>query len=91
MPLVVVMTTGLAALAAVTSLPPTVTPAMPASAETLTEPVTVSPVPSTTLLWASADVAVGIFRRDDGRTVGLAVDGDGQLRRGDVAIGIGDV
>jgi hypothetical protein len=38
----------------------------------------------------SADVAVGIFRRDDGRAVGLAVDGDGQLRRGDVAIGIGD-
>ncbi len=52
MPLSVVMTTGLVVLAPVTSLPPTVTPAMPASAVTVTEPVTVSPVPSTTLLWA---------------------------------------
>ncbi|MNV61935.1 hypothetical protein D3C71_1544620 [compost metagenome] len=52
MPLSVVMTTGLAALAPVTSLPPTVTPATPASAETVTEPVTVLPVPSTTLLCA---------------------------------------
>jgi hypothetical protein len=37
----------------------------------------------------SADVAVGIFRRDDRRTVGLAVDGDAQLGAGDVAVGIG--
>ena len=52
MPLSVVMTTGLVAVAPVMSLPPTVTPAMPASAMTVTEPVTVLPVPSTTLLWA---------------------------------------
>ncbi|CAB3930903.1 hypothetical protein LMG6000_01882 [Achromobacter insolitus] len=52
MPLSVVMTTGLAALAPVTSLPPTVTLAMPASAETVTVPVTVALVPSTTLLCA---------------------------------------
>ncbi|CAB3732159.1 hypothetical protein LMG6003_04857 [Achromobacter insolitus] len=52
MPLSVVMTTGLAALAPVTSLPPTVTLAMPASAETVTEPVMVSPEASTTLLCA---------------------------------------
>ncbi|MCY1304300.1 hypothetical protein D9M70_540470 [compost metagenome] len=51
-PLPVVMTTGSAAVAPVISRPPTVTPAMPASAETVTEPVTVSPVPSTTLLCA---------------------------------------
>ena len=52
----VVMTTGVAAVAPVTSWPPTVTPAMPASAVTVTEPVTVSPVPSTTLLWAPVTV-----------------------------------
>ncbi|SSW72588.1 hypothetical protein AGI3411_05644 [Achromobacter agilis] len=51
-PLPVVMTTGSAAVAPVMSRPPTVTPAMPASAETVMEPVTVSPVPSTTLLCA---------------------------------------
>ncbi|MNL05897.1 hypothetical protein D3C87_1265130 [compost metagenome] len=52
MPLSVVMTTGLVALAPVTSLPPTVTPVMPASADTPTVPVTVLPEASTTLLCA---------------------------------------
>ncbi|MOA51820.1 hypothetical protein D3C78_1750140 [compost metagenome] len=46
------MTTGLVALAPVTSLPPTVTPVMPASADTPTVPVTVLPEASTTLLCA---------------------------------------
>ena len=50
-PLSVVMTTGLAALALLTSLPPTVTLLMPASANTVTEPVTVAPEASATLLW----------------------------------------
>ncbi|MNT29431.1 hypothetical protein D3C72_1651700 [compost metagenome] len=51
-PLSVVMTTGLVALAPVTSWPRTVTAVMPASADTPTEPRTVAPEPSTTLLWA---------------------------------------
>ncbi len=46
------MTTGFAVEAVVTSRPATVTAVMPASADTPTEPLTVSPEPSTTLLWA---------------------------------------
>ncbi|CAB3710778.1 hypothetical protein LMG26690_03175 [Achromobacter animicus] len=46
------MTTGFAAEAPVTSRPATVTVEMPASADTPTEPVTVAPEPSTTLLCA---------------------------------------
>ncbi|MOA47265.1 hypothetical protein D3C78_1698860 [compost metagenome] len=47
----VVMTTGFVE-ALVTSWPATVTPAMPASADTVTEPVTVLPEASITLLCA---------------------------------------
>ncbi|MNV62092.1 hypothetical protein D3C71_1546220 [compost metagenome] len=50
-PLSVVMTTGFVE-ALVTSWPATVTPAMPASADTVTEPVTVLPEASITLLCA---------------------------------------
>ncbi|CAB3738925.1 hypothetical protein LMG26690_05516 [Achromobacter animicus] len=52
MPFSVVMTTGLAAEAPVTSRPATVTAVMPASADTPIEPVTVAPEASTTLLCA---------------------------------------
>ncbi len=55
MPLSVVMTTGVL-LAPVTSWPPTVTPRMPASADTVTEPVTMSPLASITLLCAPVTV-----------------------------------
>ena len=38
----------------------------------------------------AGDGAVGVLRRDDRRSVGLAIDGDGQFGFADVAIGVGD-